>query len=320
VEIPREGQKSRLIGINKKTRYNVYKYIILIVVISGMTFSYGSIPSNIFVHNRSYLKKDEDSNRVLVIYVYADTHSFSKSNLEYFVRVGVHKSSNVDYYIILQQINQTYVNETNLPELPRYAHYIRHENKCFDLGTIGWFLSNENINQNNYKYFIFLNSSVRGPYLVSYYEYNQWYDVFTKLINNYTKLVGPTISCQGAPHVQSYFWVTDKEGLSLLLKNGDIFTCHQTQVDAIYGGEIPASKVMFDAGFGIDSLMKKYKGYDFRINRNLDCERMENPTSDKKVDGISLDPFEVVFIKLKFSTNDYQHVQSRISAYDKWIQ
>jgi len=92
VEIPSEGQESRLIGIDKKTLYNVYKYIMLIVIISGMTFSYGSISSNSFVHNRSYLKKDEDSNRVLVIYVYADTHSLSISNLEYFVRVAVHKS------------------------------------------------------------------------------------------------------------------------------------------------------------------------------------------------------------------------------------
>jgi hypothetical protein len=47
---------------------------------------------------------------------------------------------------------------------------------------------------------------------------------------------------------------------------------------------------------------------------------MQNPTSDKNVDGISLDPFELVFIKLKFSTREFLHVQSRIAAYDKWIQ
>jgi len=266
------------------------------------------------------LKISEESYRVLVIYVFAETHSLSKSNLEYFIRVAVLKTKNVDYYIILQQINDTYVNEKNLPKLPSYAYYIQHENKCFDLGTIGWFILSGKINRNNYKYFIFLNSSVRGPYLVSYYQLNEWYYAFTNRLNDYIKLVGPTISCQTSPHVQSYFWATDNKGLTLLLKDKNIFACHKTQVQAIYNAEIPATQVIFRAGFGIDSLMKKYQGFDFRVNRNQDCYRMQNPTSDKNVDGISLDPFELVFIKLKFSTRDFLHVQSRIAAYDKWIQ
>ena len=66
--------------------------------------------------------------------------------------------------------------------------------------------------------------------------------------------------------------------------------------------------------------MKKYQGFDFRVNQNSDCYGTENPTSENKVDGISLDPFEVVFVKLKYTTRDYLHTQSRIAAYDKWIQ
>jgi hypothetical protein len=311
---------------DKKVRFNLYKYILFVVlisitIISSLTYSYRSISTdNINNNNKWNLKISEQSNRVLVIYVFADTHSLSKSNLEYFIRVAVLKTKNVDYYIILQQINDTHVNEKSLPKLPSYAYYIQHENKCFDLGTIGWFILSGKINRNNYKYFIFLNSSVRGPYLVSYYQLNEWYYAFTNRLNDYVKLVGPTISCQTSPHVQSYFWATDNKGLTLLLNDKNIFACHKTQVQTIYNAEIPATQVIFKAGFGIDSLMKKYQGFDFRVNGNRDCFRMQNPTSDKNVDGISLDPFELVFIKLKFSTREFLHVQSRIAAYDKWIQ
>lgn len=77
------------------------------------------------------------------------------------------------------------------------------------------------------------------------------------LLNNYTKLVGPTISCQSSPHVQSYFWATDRQGLELLINDGNIFACHQTQVDVIYHAEIMTSQIIFTAGFNIGSLMKK---------------------------------------------------------------
>ncbi len=183
------------------------------------------------------MKISNESLKVLVIYVFANTHLLSLSNLQFFIRVGLMKSSNVDYYIILQDLNNLTLIKTSLPPLPSNGHYIEHENKCFDLGTIGWFLSNGTINKDKYKYFIFLISSVRGPYLVSYYQSKEWYSVFTNCLNNYIKLVGPTISCQMSPHVQSYFWATDHQGLSILLKNGKIFSCHQTQVNAIYNME-----------------------------------------------------------------------------------
>ena len=257
--------------------------------------------------------------KVLVIYVYAESHSFSLSNLKYFLRFGMKKCSNIDYYIIIQQMNNTKLNQMNLPLLPSNGHYVEHENECFDLGTIGWFLSKGITNKNRYKYFIFLNSSVRGPYLVSYYEENQWEKIFTNRLNDYVKLVGPTISCQASPHVQSYFWAMDRIALDILLNDSEIFSCHQTQVDAIYRGEIPASRLLFNNGFTIGSLMKKYQKIDFLKDGTRDCLYTQNPTGDKQVDGISLDPFEIVFVKFKSSSKDLQDLQQRISVYDRWV-
>lgn len=55
-----------------------------------------------------------------------------------------------------------------LPELPPNGRYVNHTNECFDWGTFGWALETQEIDIAAYKYFIFLNSSVRGPFLPPY--------------------------------------------------------------------------------------------------------------------------------------------------------
>ena len=55
-----------------------------------------------------------------------------------------------------------------LPVLPPNARYTVHVNECYDWGTFGWFLKTQNVDLTKYKHFIFLNSSVRGPFLPPY--------------------------------------------------------------------------------------------------------------------------------------------------------
>lgn len=57
-----------------------------------------------------------------------------------------------------------------LPELPANARYVWHENKCFDWGTFGWAFESGEVVPAGYKYYIFLNSSVRGPFLPPYLQ------------------------------------------------------------------------------------------------------------------------------------------------------
>ena len=56
----------------------------------------------------------------------------------------------------------------SLPDLPPNAHVLLHENKCYDWGTIGWALQRDTVDTSLYHYFIFMNSSVRGPFLPAY--------------------------------------------------------------------------------------------------------------------------------------------------------
>jgi hypothetical protein len=259
-----------------------------------------------------------ETSRTLIVYVFGKTHAFAERNLDFFIRTAVCQSHHADYYFILQQINNEIFDEKKLPILPSNAHYIQHPNECFDLGTIGWFLSNGTIDKSRYKYFIFLNSSIRGPFIVSYYDSPIWYTIFTRRLNDNIKLVGCTISCEITAHVQSYFWALYLETLDFLLENTDVFECYKTIDDTINHGEVTASRRLLDSGYGIDSLMKKYQGVDFRYNRAAKCVDRANPTYAKAADGITIDAFEVVFVKMKYGTLAYHDKFERVDVYEKW--
>jgi len=56
-----------------------------------------------------------------------------------------------------------------LPKLPPHARYVFHENQAYDWGTLGWLLlESGHVDRHRYRYFVFVNSSVRGPFLPPY--------------------------------------------------------------------------------------------------------------------------------------------------------
>ena len=279
---------------------------------NSSTLDYNLIPTYRFPNGPTA------TSRTLIVYVFGETHAKAEQNLAFFIRNAVHQSHNADYYFILQQINDRFFDKNKLPKLPSNAHYIQHENKCFDIGTIGWFLSSGMIDKSKYKYFIFLNSSVRGPFIVSYYDSPIWYTIFTRRLNDHIKLVGCTINCEPAPHVQSYLWALNPDTFDFLLKNTSVFACHATKDDTISNAEIVASRAILKLGYGIDSLMTKYQGVDFRFNVDKQCADRLNPTINKGVNGITLDPYEVVFVKTKFAATKHDDNFERLRIYENW--
>ncbi|CAF4844162.1 unnamed protein product, partial [Rotaria sp. Silwood1] len=291
------------------------------------------------------------NNDILLIYIYAGTHSHAYGNLKYFIDKCVRQGDHVDYYFILQQVDNKPINESDMPLLTSSsAYYIQHENKCFDFGTVGWFFdhyavgnpwknysvidNNRTINLTTYKYFIFMNSSVRGPFFPPYfielaYKSNinyYWYSIFTNRINDYVKLVGCTISCESVPHVQGQLFVTDFIGLSILLKPGSwggsypegIFTCYPTKDHVSFYSEIPSSSRILESGYMIDSLLTKYQHVNFSQPHNKFCNSNRNPFINKAFQGTSLEPYEVVFVKY----NDFEwtkDTRERAQLYEKWM-
>jgi hypothetical protein len=119
--------------------------------------------------------------------------------------------------------------------------------------------------------------------------------------------------------VQSYLWALDLETLDFLLKNSIVFACHKSMNDAIRNGEVGASEILLDSGYGIDSLMTKYRGMDFRYNRTTKCVDQRNPTFKNSANGITLDPYEVVFVKIKDRTSSSHGNYERVDVYEKWL-
>ena len=51
--------------------------------------------------------------------------------------------------------------------------------------------------------------------------------------------------------------------------------------------------------YNIDCLLTRYRGLDWRAQRALQCNGARNPQADRMNDGLTVDPFEVLFVKAK---------------------
>lgn len=247
----------------------------------------------------------------LCIYVFSNTDPEYLDNLKFFVKYGMSADDGVTYIVVVQE--QEGQPRPDLPDLPPNARYLTHKNECYDWGTIGWVFSSGQANPEQYAFFLFMNSSVRGPFMPPYVRGGaHWQDLFFNKLSDHVKLVGPTISCEGSPwqgnakgewrtnpHVQSYVLATDKVGLDVWLRGGNVFTCWSSMWDVIWHGELGSSLALLDAGFGLDSFMMRYQGVDWADKSNWKCNKQANPYGENYLDGVSLNPFEVLFVKVK---------------------
>ncbi|KAI7836092.1 hypothetical protein COHA_010020 [Chlorella ohadii] len=269
----------------------------------------------------------------LLVYVFSNTDPEYINNLRFFVKFGMAADDGVTYIIVVQETPGEAPPE--LPPLPPNARYVRHTNECYDWGTIGWVFSTGVANPDDYKFFIFMNSSVRGPFIPPYARGGtRWQDLFFDKLTDHVKLVGPTISCEGSPwqgnaagewrinpHVQSYVLATDKVGLDVWLRDGNVFKCWRSMWDVIWHGELGSSLALLNAGFNLDSFMMRYQGVDWLDQANWHCNKRANPYGEHYLDGISLNPFEVLFVKVKERVlqNDWSFAVQAVK-YTHWME
>eukprot|EP00981_Chlorochromonas_danica_P003437 scaffold654_cov207-Ochromonas_danica.AAC.22 len=203
--------------------------------------------------------KKKDNGKTLVIYVYYEGSAMAQSNLLYFLRNGVQRSHLVDYVIIVQGqtsmrilsalSNFSSFSPTNsssssgtlrgsdgTAQLQWRYHNLQvlyHTNTCFDIGTWGQILTY--LYQTTqfalrYRYFIVLNSSIRGPYLPPLWPSSQshmWPAALTSKLSESVKLVGLAVNCPDGrgrkiPHVMSMVLAFDQ-------KTVEIWMMHQQQ-------------------------------------------------------------------------------------------
>lgn len=250
--------------------------------------------------------------KTLIIHIFADTDPEYLQNLIFFVQWGIPPQDQSDYVVVVQSTDSAVLQK--LPRLPPNAKYVHHKNECYDWGTFGWLLlKSGHVSSSKYKFIVLTNSSVRGPYLPPYIPKQlPWHRLLTQRLTKDVKLVGPVISCEGSPyqgnvsdhwrtnpHVQSYVLAMDQEALQILKKDNTVLNCYNDRWDAVYFGELGSSLAVLKAGKNIDSLIPKYQGVDWRTQANWGCNGGINPTGELYFDGMTLGPYDVLFVKLK---------------------
>ncbi len=253
-----------------------------------------------FTNYENFIITTKTNNKYVCIFAYYEKDETYKENLNYFINNGIY--DNIDYFII---INGTCT--VNIPN-KKNINVIYRENKGYDFGA--WNYCVNQILKKSYDYYIFLNSSVRGPYLDN--NKKNWLDEYLKLFNDPDiKLVGSSINIytdndkleeiykSKGPytHVQSMFFILNKEGFEFLKINNFFNKDYDDFHDLIIHKEVRMSQMILKNNWNINCILSKYSNYDYRkVNHNFNPTGTD-PYWKNSYFGESINPYEVIFYK-----------------------
>jgi hypothetical protein len=301
---------------------------------------------------------------LLTGYVPATLSCLQLANFEYFLAVGSHYPqlhSNMHWvftvsgercapctalYSVLPERDHSDLSVLGIKEArysSKFSLLIRTENVGMDLGghnvTLEWLGYRGHLQY--YKYFIFLNSSVKGPFLPP------WLPPFWHWTASYLAAFQPEQAASGVtdaraaafpgypqtnflsttaappvhavssslvclptddaggpgPRLESWAFALDEAGLGAALEGG-VFTirgcklCTDTASSIVLGGEYGITTSMFKAGYNIATLLSRYaRGIDWTDPQHWSCNDNVHPSRSGLYDGISMHPYETVFVK-----------------------
>jgi len=288
------------------------------------------------------------------------------ANFEYFLAVGSHFpalhtrmhwvftvsgercSPCTALYSVLPQRDPTDLSVLGIKEArfsAKFSLLVRTENVGMDLGghnvTLEWLTYRGQLG--NYKYFIFLNSSVKGPFLPSWVPPEwHWTNAYLaafqpepaatgRLVDprssafpgysqhNYLSVkstappvhaVSSSLVCLPAddaagpgPRLESWAFALDQAGLAVAVDGGVFIIrgcklCTDKDSGVVVGGEYGITTSMFKAGYNIATLLSRYaRGIDWADPQHWSCNDNVHPSRAGLYDGISMHPYETVFVK-----------------------
>lgn len=226
--------------------------------------------------NEGFVSNTGNTN--VCLYAYYEKNELYKNNLLYFLENGL--LDNIDYYFI--------INGKHTIEFPIQTNIkiIERENVGFDFGAYSYAITN--IIKNKYDYYIFLNATVKGPYLNNN---KNWLDTFLELFTEKVKLVGTSIcftkdervktafNIESIYYVQSMFFIINKELFEYLIINNffndeKILNKETILQNIVINKEIRLSHLTYKSGGNINCYLSKYRDLDFtKIKNDI------NPTS-----------------------------------------
>jgi hypothetical protein len=231
--------------------------------------------------------------KLLVLYVF---HIYN-NRVKYFIDNCIFYDDNIDFIIISNDKNNNF-------DVPHYVKKIFRDNIGFDFGGWSYALLTDNLYK-NYENFIFVNSSVIGPFITSYNKI-KWTDIYLNGLQNNIKLFGSTINTIQNPleksHVQSYIFSMDKTTLQYLI-DCEIFSINnyaKTMHEAVWYKEVLMSRKIIENNWNIGSLLKIYDGVDFTFKNKKPHEYNINFLDDVMYEiyrNKIWNEYQLVFIK-----------------------
>ena len=271
--------------------------------------------------------------KTMVVYVYNAANEEQQKNFAFFLRYGI-TDDNVTYKIIITK-DEDVLDFPKLPSLPSNAAYLLTSSCTTIFGAMAAVMPE--LPASSYNYILVVDSSVRGPFMPSYassYHHSfHWTDAFTNKLNDTIKLVGAWISCEGAPsegnaagywrmnpYVSPSVFATDSYGWELITSKDEIMTCHESEWKKRYFSDAGASLEILKAGKGLDCLLTRYQNVDWTSPANWQCNKRVRPDIDLHYDGISMTPYETLFIPISSKITLQRSFSAKIAhKYEEWM-
>ena len=250
--------------------------------------------------------------KTAVVYHYFEANTLYKDNFVFFLNTAIMEE--LDYFIYIS--GSCTVNLLKRKNI-RYKYI---ENKNNDFGRLVEF--HKEFKSIDFSTYIFINCSVRGPFVANYFH-EKWYRIFSSKLSKDMPLVGSSInilptstkhselfskSYDFSPpyiHVQTAAYALSKKGYEILSKKGFFDENRQLEKnEVICRYEILMSQIIFDSGRSIGSILPTQE--EFKGNKNNKIFKGTSNNGDHLFKsaffGRSLSPLEIVFIKTNNNT------------------
>ena len=261
-------------------------------------------------------------NRVLVVYHYYEKDQSYIDNFSHFLRFAY--QPDVEYVVVVAGSYSV--------ELPRAENitYFFATNQNFDFG--GYAQAIEALQfHTSYEYFIFVNSSVRGPFLPAYCK-KTWIENLLDHFDQDVGIVGTVISLTPShhaiaklyhekygyldrnrnilSHVQSTCYALPRSILCHLIATGFYEAAHSLSKDeTVRDYEIRLSQILLEQGYNLKCLLPEYNTFDYRfLDREINPFSREGDSGfEGSYFGRTVHPYEAMFIKTSRNTfsNEY---------------
>ena len=165
---------------------------------------------------------------VAIVYSYHESSPRDVENLQFFIAHGIFTSNDALFVLLIS-------GEQCSAKLPASnPHLLVHQrpNTGGDLCAFAEAVAADSTLAPALKrcdFFIFINSSARGPFLPRYVSPSAWPWLFIDQIVDDVVLVGPAVSCKDHPHVQTWAFATSRVGVERLVRSA--FRCAVGGVD-----------------------------------------------------------------------------------------